>query len=106
MIAAVLAGMLTGYLMRGPDDPIAQTEDATVAVDGPSQVQVGEPAVFTAETEGVESWVWVLPTGAHIADDPEAVLTPTSPGTAEITLRTQAPDGTELEDRHTLTVVE
>src|SRR5699024_5859900 len=101
-----LAGLLTGYLLRGPDEPVADVDGAAIAVEGPSEVQVGEPAVFTAEADGVESWVWVLPTGTHVADESEAVLTPTSSGAAEVVLRARAPDGTELEARHTLRVVE
>lgn len=106
LLVVALAGMLTGYLLRGPDEPVAVVDGAAIAVEGPSEVQVGEPAVFTAEVDGVASWVWVLPTGTHVADETETVLTPTSSGTAEVVLRTRAPDGTQLEARHTLSVVE
>lgn len=106
ILVTALAGLLAGYLLRGTDDPVAAAEGASVSVEGPDEVQVGEPAAFTAEVEGVESWVWVLPTGTHVADEEETILTPTSAGTAEVVLRTRAPDGTPLEARHTLRVVE
>ncbi|GAA4829175.1 serine/threonine-protein kinase [Garicola koreensis] len=106
ILVTALAGLLTGYLLRGPDDPVAAAEGASVSVEGPSEVQVGEPATFTADVEGVGSWVWVLPTGTHVADQQETVLTATSAGSAEVVLRTRAPDGTQLEARHTLRVVE
>ena len=106
ILVTALAALLTGYLLRGPGDPVAAAEGASVSVEGPSEVQVGEPATFTAEVEGVESWVWVLPTGTHVADEDETILTPTSAGTAEVVLRTQAADGTRLEAQHTLRVVE
>lgn len=106
ILVIALASLLAGYLLRGPGDPVAAAEGASVSVEGPSEVQVGEPATFTAEVEGAESWVWVLPTGTHVADEDETVLTPTSAGTADVVLRTRAPDGTQLEARHTLRVVE
>lgn len=104
----VLVGgvFLGGWLFGGEDDPVAETQDASVNISGPDQVTVGEPAVFSAEADGVDSWSWTLPTGRHIADDPEVSVTPTSPGTAEIVLRSRGPDGQELEVRHTFRVVE
>ena len=48
----------------------------------------------------------MLPTGGHLADEEEAVLTPTSPGTAEVVLRTHTPEGAELEASHTIDVTE
>lgn len=105
--AAVL-GMAVGMLLNsGADDALpSSAEGASISISGPEEVAVGESAVFTAEIEGVDSWVWVLPTGTFTADESEAVLTPTSPGSAEIVLRTRAPDGSELEARHALRVTE
>lgn len=106
ILVTALAGLLAGYLLRGTDDPVAAAEGASVSVEGPNEVQVGVPATFSADVEGVGSWVWVLPTGTHVADEEVTVLIPTSAGTAEVVLRTRAPDGTPLEARHTLRVVE
>lgn len=107
LLAAISLGALGGCLLRGPGEgPPSSYEEVSVGIEGPAEITVGETATFTAEVEGTGSWVWVLPTGRHIADEPEAVLTPTSPGTAEIILRAQAPGGPELESRHTVQVVE
>ena len=106
LLAAVL-GLLGGYLLRGSEQDVpSSSADVLVAIDGPEEVAVGEPATFTAQVEGVDSWVWVLPTGGHLADEEEAVLTPTSPGTAEVVLRTHTPEGAELEASHTIDVME
>lgn len=106
LLAAAL-GLLGGYLLRGPGEEAPSSyEDISVSIEGPDEVAVGEAATFTAEVEGAESWVWVLPTGGHLADEQEAVLTPTSPGSAEIILRTQTPEGPELETTHTVQVTE
>ena len=66
---------------------------------------LGEPAVFRAEVTGAQSWTWLLPTGRYVADEEQVQLTPTVPGSAELILRARAPDGTELEVRHTVRVV-
>ncbi|GAA1450111.1 serine/threonine-protein kinase [Nesterenkonia lacusekhoensis] len=106
LLAAAL-GLLGGYLLRGSEQDVpSSSADVSVAIDGPEEVAVGEPATFTAQVEGVDSWVWVLPTGGHLADEEEAVLTPTSPGTAEVVLRTHTPEGAELEASHTIDVTE
>ncbi|WP_157984063.1 protein kinase domain-containing protein [Nesterenkonia muleiensis] len=108
VFCAAAVGVLVGLLLErgGEDAPPSSAGGVSISIAGPDQVEVGEPAVFTAETEGADSWVWVLPTGTFITDEPEAVLTPTSPGSAEIVLRTRAPDGSDLEVRHALRVTE
>lgn len=62
--------------------------------------------MFTAEVPGLDSWVWTLPSGRNLADEPDVTLTPTAPGTAEIILRARLPDGQDLEARHTVRVRE
>lgn len=106
LLAAVL-GLLGGYLLRGSGEEMpSSSAEVSVAIEGPEEIAVGEAATFTAQVEGVDSWVWVLPTGGHLADEEEAVLTPTSPGSAEIILRTHTPEGAELEASHTIDVTE
>ncbi|MGP5290753.1 serine/threonine-protein kinase [Brachybacterium sp. AOP42-E1-35] len=78
----------------------------SLAIEGPDEVRVGEEAVFTAEVEGADSWVWSLPTGSHLVDAEQTVLTASGPGTAEVVLRARAPDGQELEARRTVRVLE
>lgn len=75
-----------------------------VAVEGSTQITVGESSVFTADVQGVSNWVWVLPTGRYIVDEQPVTLAPTSAGTAEVLLRSQTSDGTELQTRHTVQV--
>ena len=107
VLCAVLAGGLTGFLLgSGSGEPPAQGQGVSVAVDGPTEIAVGEPGVFTADVEGANSWAWVLPTDRYVADDQQVTLTPTAAGTAELLLRARAPDGTELQTRHTVRVVD
>lgn len=101
-----LAGLLGGYLLGVPEDPPAQSQQASVAVEGPTEVTVGEPAVFDAVVEGARSWTWLLPTGRYVSDEDQVSLIPTVAGSAEVILRARAPDGTELETRHTVQVHE
>ena len=98
-------GMLLGTQLAGQQAP-ASVGSAAVAVDGPAEITVGQEVRFTADVEGVESWVWTLPTGAHVVDEPSVSVTARSPGSATVVLRARAPDGTDLEDVLELTVVE
>ena len=65
---------------------------------------MGEQAVFTAEVEGVDSWVWTLPTGEHLVDAEQATLTASGPGRAELVLRARTTEGQELEARRVVSV--
>ncbi|HLS26815.1 MAG TPA: serine/threonine-protein kinase [Beutenbergiaceae bacterium] len=86
--------------------PPAESGQAAIAIQGPEQIAVGEQATFTAEVQGVDSWVWSLPTGAHVLDEPAVRLTASSAGSARVVLRAVAPDGTDLQAVHPLTVTE
>lgn len=97
------AGLLLGLLL-GSDRPESAVDGAAIDISGPEEVAVGEAATFTAETEGLNSWVWSLPTGTHVVDDPETTITATEPGSTEIILRARGPQGEELEVRHHITV--
>lgn len=100
-----IIGLVAGLFLSSDRHP-ATIDDISIAIDGPEEVTVGEPVTFTAETQGVDSWVWALPTGTHLVDDAEATMTPTEPGTNEIILRARADDGEELEARHHVSVTE
>lgn len=100
-----IIGLVAGLFLISDRHP-ATIDDISIAIDGPEEVTVGEPVTFTAETQGVDSWVWALPTGTHLVDDAEATMTPTEPGTNEIILRARADDGEELEARHHVSVTE
>ena len=60
--------------------------------------------MFTAEVEGVDSWVWTLPTGEHLVDAEQAMLTASGPGRAELVLRARTTEGQELEARRVVRV--
>ncbi|MGO3289899.1 serine/threonine-protein kinase [Brachybacterium sp. AOP42-C2-15] len=103
---ALLLGLGAGVLLGGGDALPSAADGASLAIEGPEEVTVGEEAVFTAVAEGVDSWVWSLPTGSHLVDAEQAVLTASAPGTAQVVLRGRTADGQELEARTTVTVAE
>lgn len=112
ILAAVLAvvflvGGAVLWAWVGPEK-VAETPsssgNASVNIEGPEEVSVGETADFTAETEGVDSWSWSLPNGRHVAEEDEVSVVPSSPGTAEVVLRSTTSDGEEIEARRTLRV--
>jgi len=65
---------------------------------------VGESATYTARHTGVESWVWVLPTGAYVSDVATITLSPTDVGRAEVLLRSRDADGTDMVVSHAISV--
>lgn len=104
-VIALAGGLVLGWRL-GADPLPAAADGASISITGPTEVTVGEEAVFTAQVEGVDSWAWTLPTHRHLADDPRASVTATTPGTAEIVLRSTSPDGKDLQVTHTFQVVE
>ncbi|MGO1284656.1 MAG: serine/threonine-protein kinase [Brachybacterium sp.] len=102
---ALLLGLGAGALLGPGVTAPAARDDASLAIEGPKEITVGEEAVFTAEVEGIDSWVWSLPTGSHLVDQEQAALTASGPGTAEVILRGRTADGQELETRVTVRVV-
>ena len=104
VVAALLLGLGAGMLLgRGNTVPSA-VEGASLTITGPEEVAVGEEAVFTAEVEGVDSWVWSLPSGSHVADAEQVTIIAASPGTAEVVLQGRTADGRQLEARATVNV--
>lgn len=105
VVAALVVGALLGSVLTDRStDPVANRGDARIAIEGPQEAEVGEPVTLTAEVAGLASWVWVLPTGEHVADADEVTVTARTPGRAEVVLRARAPDGTDLEASWTITV--
>src|SRR5699024_9294268 len=94
------------WAFEGSGTPPAQIASSSIDITGPDEIEVGEPAVFTAETDGVNSWVWTLPSHRYVSDQGTVTITPTSPGTAVVVRRSQTPEGGELEVRHSVQVVE
>jgi eukaryotic-like serine/threonine-protein kinase len=76
---------------------------ATVAVVGPVDLAVGQPATFVAETENVAEWLWVTPQGPRPGTSQLAV-TPRSTGAATIRLIGVTPSGELIEVTHDIRV--
>ncbi|GAA4520485.1 serine/threonine-protein kinase [Brachybacterium paraconglomeratum] len=102
-IAALIAGIGFGELLWH-DPTIAAADGASISIDGPEELTVGEAATFTADVDGVDSWVWMLPGGRFIVDESTVSMTAASPGSAEVVLRSLTEDGTVLETHHRLRV--
>lgn len=107
LVIALAGGVLLGRWAFGDSGPPpAQIASSSIDISGPEEIEVGDPAVFSASTDGVNSWVWTLPNNRYVADQGQVTVTPTSPGTAAVVLRSQTPDGRELEVRHDIRVIE
>ncbi|MGP5129786.1 protein kinase domain-containing protein [Brachybacterium tyrofermentans] len=106
-VALLIIGLLVGLGLGKPvwdDAPVAASDGASLAIDGPETLAEGESATYSADVTGVDSWVWTLPDGRHVVGERTVSLTPTSPGRADVVLRARAADGTELESRLELRV--
>ena len=105
LVVGLAAGVGVGERLWN-DAPTAASGGSSLAIDGPEELAVGESASYSAELEGVDSWVWTLPDGRYIADEKTVAVTATSSGGAEVVLRARARDGTPLETRLELRVAE
>lgn len=103
---ALVCGLIIGLWIAHDPAPPSAVSGASISISGPTEISVGEEAVFTASVDGVESWSWALPNHEFVADQAEVTVTPSSAGMGEIVLRSQTGDGTELEARRTVRVVE
>ncbi|RIK17698.1 MAG: protein kinase [Acidobacteria bacterium] len=106
VLAALAVGVVGGLLVGPPDEPPSRTSLASVAIDGPTRVTVGQEVTFTASVSGLESWIWTLPSGRYVPDLASVTITAQSPGPSHLTLRGQDADGREIETVHELTVTE
>ena len=107
LVIALAGGVLLGrWAFSDSAPPPAQIASSSIDISGPEEIEVGKPAVFTAKTKDVGSWVWTLPSHRYVADQGEVTITPTGSGTAVLVLRAQTPDGENLEVRHSIRVVE
>lgn len=107
--AAVLAALVFGTLgalvgNRMQSGPSAQSSSASVAIAGPDQLDVGQEGTFTATATGLDSWVWTLPSGQNIVDEPSVSITARTPGSAELVLRGRDADGAWVQVSHRITV--
>lgn len=107
VIAVLVGGVLLGkWAFEGNGEPPSHAASSSIDISGPTKVEVGESATFTAEVHNAPSWSWTLPSHRFIADSKEVTVTPTGAGDAEIILRSQTPDGQDLEARHQFRVVD
>lgn len=107
LVATLALGLLGGILAgRWWSDSPAETDLATVAIEGPAQVRVGEQATFDAMVTGLDSWMWVLPNGRYVVDQASVSVTALTTGTNEVVLRGKDAGGTELETTHEVTVTD
>src|SRR5699024_6983868 len=63
-----ITGLVAGMFLAGDHYP-AENDGAAIAISGPEEVGVGEAATFRADTEGVHSWIWSLPTGTSVRSE-------------------------------------
>ena len=106
-VAGILAmGLGGGWLLRGDGDPPARTATASVSIEGPVSTTTGQAATFTVEHTGVDSWVWVLPSGEFVTDQESVTLTPSGPGRATVTVQAQDGEGSPLQAEHELDVTD
>lgn len=104
VVAALVGGLVVGLNLASAPDQVSAVSGASVEIEGPDEITVGESARFTAVVEGATSWAWALPNRRQVADERSVEVTATGAGSAEIVLRAVAPDGTELEVRHDIRV--
>ena len=67
---ALVGGILLGRWVFGDSaPPPAQIASSSIGILlALDEIEVGEPAVFTAETKDVGSWVWALPSHRYVAN--------------------------------------
>lgn len=104
-VVALGVGAWAGWQV-GNTTPPASADGASIAIVGPDEVAVGERAVFTADVEGANTWVWTLPTGGYTVDERQVAVTATSTGIGELVLNAHATDGSDLRVTHNFRVVE
>jgi len=104
-VALALGFVLGIWVADEPPTP-SDAPGASISISGPEEISVGEHAVYSASVSGVESWSWSLPNHRFVSDEAEVTITPTSPGTGEIVLRSRTEDGDDLEARRTVRVVD
>ena len=66
---------------------------ARAAITGPDSVQVGQRAVYRADTSGVVGYRWLAPDGRSYDDEPTLIVEPTSEGSTTVRLLGQSDDG-------------
>ena len=79
-----VAGSFAGTVSRHPAPGRPRSRSR-----GPTTATTGEAATFTVEHSGVESWVWLLPSGEFVTDQESVTLTPSGPGRATVTVLSQ-----------------
>ena len=81
--------------LDGGDVRVSRSDGGTtVAIVGPGEIAIGEPAVFSAEVDSdVDQWVWVTPEGELLTGAPRLQVQASSAGVATVTLIAVTPSG-------------
>lgn len=116
--AGVVGGVGTAWLDRSGERQrvedvgagqvrVVDTEGAaSLSITGPAQVTVGDDARFVATASGVDHWVWMMPDGRVLVDEPALRVRASTTGRSELTLRARTADGDDLVARHEVLVVD
>jgi hypothetical protein len=80
--------------------------DASLALSGPAQADVGATVGFEAHAEGVDHWAWLMPDGTVYADRASVQIRSRSAGVAPISLVAVTDSGERLEVDHDLRLIE
>src|SRR5699024_2612872 len=69
LVIALVGRVLLGLCaFQGSGTQRAHMASSPIDPAGPEAIEVGQAAVFTAETVGVNSWVWTLPSHRYVSD--------------------------------------
>lgn len=120
LVAGLSAGVLAaGWLEEGGGDDqriedlgngrvrvLDRSGSASISITGPVEVTRGDEARLVASTSGVDHWVWMLPGGDVLTDEPEVRVRASSAGRAEVSLRARTGDGDDLVATHEMRIVD
>jgi serine/threonine protein kinase len=81
-------------------------DERSVTITGPTEVVVGEQAIFEGDTAGVKNMLWVAPNGDRHDDVSRLEITATTPGRATITLVGVDDEGRILQAAHVFRAIE
>jgi hypothetical protein len=67
-----------------------------IAITGPHEIDVAQEATYRVTAVGVQHWVVTMPDGRFLTDQAEVRVRATSPGVAELGIRSRTGGGSEL----------
>jgi eukaryotic-like serine/threonine-protein kinase len=93
----------TRSLEGGQEQTVVEDGGISVALTGPAELVVDEPATLAVTVEGADTWVWIAPGDEVYEGGATLELTPRSPGTATVRVLAVA-DGHLVEARRRVEV--